>query len=83
LRGPASSVYGQTPPGGMLDMVSLRPQGIASHELKAEIGNYNHKQGSFDSTGPIDDEGRFLYHLSGVVRDSNTQVDHIDDKRYN
>ncbi|MBV6257431.1 TonB-dependent siderophore receptor, partial [Pseudomonas aeruginosa] len=83
LRGPASSVYGQTPPGGMLDMVSLRPQGIASHELKAEIGNYNHKQVSFDSTGPIDDEGRFLYHLSGVVRDSNTQVDHIDDKRYN
>ncbi|WP_162957918.1 TonB-dependent siderophore receptor, partial [Pseudomonas aeruginosa] len=83
LRGPASSVYGQTPPGGMLDMVSLRPQGIASHELKAEIGNYNHKQVSFDSTGPIDDEGRFLYRLSGVVRDSNTQVDHIDDKRYN
>ncbi len=83
LRGPASSVYGQTPPGGMLDMVSLRPQGIASHELKAEIGNYNHKQISFDSTGPIDDEGRFLYRLSGVVRDSNTQVDHIDDKRYN
>lgn len=59
LRGPASSVYGQTPPGGMLDMVSLRPQGIASHELKAEIGNYNHKQVSFDSTGPIDDEGAF------------------------
>ncbi|MDI7004832.1 TonB-dependent siderophore receptor [Pseudomonas aeruginosa] len=83
LRGPASSVYGQTPPGGMLDMVSLRPQNVASHEVKAEIGNYNHKQISFDSTGPIDDEGRFLYRLSGVVRDSNTQVDHIDDKRYN
>lgn len=64
-------------------MVSLRPQNVASHEVKAEIGNYNHKQISFDSTGPIDDEGRFLYRLSGVVRDSNTQVDHIDDKRYN
>ncbi|HDY5947008.1 TPA: TonB-dependent ferrichrome receptor FiuA [Pseudomonas aeruginosa] len=83
LRGPASSVYGQTPPGGMLDMVSLRPQNVASHEVKAEVGNYNHKQVSFDSTGPLDDEGRFLYRLSGVVRDSNTQVDHIDDKRYN
>ncbi|MDO2271289.1 TonB-dependent siderophore receptor, partial [Escherichia coli] len=83
LRGPASSVYGQTPPGGMLDMVSLRPQNVASHEVKAEVGNYNHKQVSFDSTGPLDDEGRFLYRVSGVVRDSNTQVDHIDDKRYN
>ncbi|MEN1487163.1 TonB-dependent siderophore receptor, partial [Pseudomonas aeruginosa] len=29
----------------------------------------------------LDDEGRFLYRVSGVVRDSNTQVDHIDDTR--
>ena len=68
LRGPASSVYGQTPPGGMLDMVSLRPQNVASHEVKAEIGNYNHKQISFDSTGPIDDEGRFLSPLRRGAR---------------
>lgn len=30
LRGPASSVYGQTPPGGLLDMVSRRPGAEAS-----------------------------------------------------
>ena len=83
LRGPASSVYGQTPPGGMLDMVSRRPEATASHEIQAQVGSYNRKQISFDSTGPLDDAGVFEYRVSGVVRDSGTSVEHIDDKRYN
>ncbi len=83
LRGPASSVYGQTPAGGLLDMVSRRPEDTASHEVQMQIGSYQRKQISFDSTGPIDDEGRFLYRVSGVVRDSNTAIDHNEDKRYN
>lgn len=83
LRGPASSVYGQTPPGGLLDMVSLRPQAEQANAVQLQVGNYNHKQINFDSTGPLDDQGKLLYRVSGVVRDSNTQVDHIPDKRYN
>lgn len=83
LRGPASSVYGQTPPGGMLDMVSRRPQAESAHQVEAQAGSNEHKQINFDSTGKIDDEGRFLYRVSGVVRDSNAPVDHIPDKRYN
>jgi iron complex outermembrane receptor protein len=83
LRGPASSVYGQTPPGGLLDMVSRRPEDISSHEIQAQVGSYNRKQISFDSTGPIDDQGQFLYRVSGVVRDSGTAIEHVDDKRYN
>ncbi|WP_348750546.1 TonB-dependent siderophore receptor [Pseudomonas rhodesiae] len=83
LRGPASSVYGQTPPGGLLDMVSSRPSEQASHAVQVQYGSDNHRQINFASTGKIDDDGQFLYGLSGVVRDSGTQVDHIDNKRYN
>lgn len=83
LRGPASSVYGQTPPGGLLDMVSRRPQSDRRSEVQLQVGSYQRKQISFDSTGPLDDQGTFLYRVSGVVRDSNTSVDHIEDKRYN
>ncbi|MGF6110745.1 TonB-dependent siderophore receptor [Pseudomonas frederiksbergensis] len=83
LRGPASSVYGQTPPGGLIDMVSRRPSAEASHEIELQYGSDNHRQINFASTGKIDDEGQFLYSVSGVVRDSGTQVDHVDNKRYN
>ena len=83
LRGPASSVYGQTPPGGLLDMVSRRPSAESSSEIQVQYGSDNHRQINFASTGKIDDEGQFLYGLSGVVRDSGTQIDHVDNKRYN
>ena len=83
LRGPASSVYGQTPPGGLLDMVSRRPSAVDSHEIEVQYGSDNHRQINFASTGKIDDAGQFLYGVSGVVRDSGTQVDHVDNKRYN
>ena len=83
LRGPASSVYGQTPPGGMLDMLSRRPQAQSSHEVEVQAGSHEHKQINFDSTGAIDEQGDFLYRLSATLRDSNTPVDHIPDKRYN
>ncbi|WP_262136472.1 TonB-dependent siderophore receptor [Pseudomonas sp. Marseille-Q5117] len=83
LRGPASSVYGQTPPGGLLDMVSRRPSAETSSEIQLQYGSDNHRQINFASTGKIDDAGQFLYGLSGVVRDSGTQVDHVDNKRYN
>ena len=83
LRGPASSVYGQTPPGGLLDMVSRRPSEEASSEVQVQYGSDNHRQINFASTGKIDDEGQFLYGFSGVVRDSDTQIDDVPDKRYN
>ncbi|MGF6283569.1 TonB-dependent siderophore receptor [Pseudomonas silensiensis] len=83
LRGPASSVYGQTPPGGLLDMVSRRPSAESSSEIQVQYGSDNHRQINFASTGKIDEEGQFLYGLSGVVRDSGTQIDHVDNKRYN
>ncbi|MBF8746149.1 TonB-dependent siderophore receptor [Pseudomonas monteilii] len=83
LRGPASSLYGQTPPGGLLDMVSRRPQAESAHEIQLQYGSDNHRQINFASTGKIDDQGQFLYGVSGVIRDGGTQIDHIDDKRYN
>ncbi|MEX5540019.1 TonB-dependent siderophore receptor [Pseudomonas poae] len=83
LRGPASSVYGQTPPGGLLDMVSRRPSAQSSNAVQVQYGSDNYRQINFDSTGKVDDQGQFLYSLSGVLRDAGTQVDHIDNKRYN
>lgn len=83
LRGPASSVYGQTPPGGLLDMVSRRPEALDSHQVQLQVGTFQHKQISFDSTGRVDEDGRFLYRVGGVLRDSGTAIEHIDDQRFN
>jgi iron complex outermembrane receptor protein len=59
------------------------PEQRRQHEIQLQYGSDNHRQINFASTGKIDDAGQFLYGVSGVVRDSGTQIDHIDNKRYN
>jgi len=82
LKGPASVLYGKGSPGGLVNAVSKRPQDESSHELVAEIGNFSRNQLAFDSTGAIDDDNNFLYRMVGVYRDTDTQVDFVEDNTF-
>jgi iron complex outermembrane receptor protein len=81
LRGPASILFGQGSPGGLVNMVTKRPTATPFGEVRFEPGNYDRLQGKFDLGGPIDDAGVFSYRLTGLGRGSGTQVEHIDDDR--
>lgn len=80
LKGPASVLYGKGSPGGLINVVSKRPQAESEHEVVLEGGTFNHQQLAFDSTGPLSDDGQWLYRVIGVYRDNETQVDFVDDK---
>ncbi|WP_262690737.1 TonB-dependent siderophore receptor [Kordiimonas aestuarii] len=79
LKGPSSVLYGQGSPGGLVNVVSKRPQQEASNEIVAEYGNFDRKQIAADLTGPLDDDGRFLYRMTAVYRDADTQIDYVED----
>jgi len=81
LRGPASVLYGQGSPGGLVNYVSKRPTRQPLHEVEFEAGNFDRLQGKFDLSAPIDEAGVFSYRLTGLVRDSDTQVDFVKDNR--
>ncbi|HEY8361217.1 MAG TPA: TonB-dependent siderophore receptor [Ramlibacter sp.] len=81
LRGPSSVLYGQGSVGGILNLVSKRPQADALREVQVQVGSHARKQLAVDFTGPLDQQGRWLYRLVAVGRDSNTQVDHVADDR--
>jgi len=83
LKGASSVLYGQLSPGGMINTISKRPTDTPLHEIGVEVGNYDRRQYTFDLGGPLDDQGQFSYRLTGLWRDSDTQVDHVgDDRRY-
>jgi iron complex outermembrane receptor protein len=82
LRGPSSMLYGQNPPGGLVNMVSKRPLDVPFHEIEILGGSFDRVQGMLDLSGPIDDDHRYLYRLTGLVRGSDTQVDFAKDDRY-
>jgi len=81
LKGPSSMLYGQSSVGGLLSLVSKRPQAEQKNELQLQYGSFDRKQIAFDSTGPLDDDGTLLYRVVAIQRDSQTQVDHTKDSR--
>ncbi|MBY4896802.1 TonB-dependent siderophore receptor [Cupriavidus sp. AU9028] len=82
LRGPSAMLFGQGAVGGILNLVSKRPQRETAREIGVQFGNHDRKQVQADLTGPLDAEGKWLYRLVALARDSGTQVDYADDNRY-
>ncbi|SHI87619.1 iron complex outermembrane recepter protein [Roseomonas rosea] len=82
VRGPSSVLYGQTAPGGLINLVTKRPTQTAFGEVNLSAGSHDRFQGSFDLGGPLTADGQFLYRLTGLVRNSDTQVSHVADDRY-
>tara|TARA_R110001592_G_scaffold81299_5_gene241396 strand:- start:4141 stop:6615 length:2475 start_codon:yes stop_codon:yes gene_type:complete len=82
LRGPSSVIYGQGSPGGVFSMVSKRPTETPIRDVQLQGGSFDNKQGAFDVGGAIDDDKKFLFRLTGLARESGTQVDHTEYERY-
>lgn len=80
LKGPASVLYGQGSPGGLVNAVSKTPKASPHSEIVTEAGTFDRRQLSVDSTGPIADSDSWRYRVVGVYRDSGSQVDHVDEK---
>jgi iron complex outermembrane receptor protein len=81
LRGPASVLYGQGRPGGLINQVSKRPPSVPLREVELTAGTFTRKQIAADLGGPLDSEGTLTYRLTALGRDSNTQVDFVKDDR--
>jgi iron complex outermembrane recepter protein len=79
LKGPASFLFGQNSPGGLLNMISKRPTEEAQNEVQLQYGSFNHFQTNFDFSGPATKDGKILYRLTGTVRDAETVVDYTRD----
>jgi iron complex outermembrane receptor protein len=82
LRGPAAMTYGQGSTGGVVNMVSKRPQAETAGEIGVQYGSWDRRQINADLTGPVTDDGQWLYRVIGVARNADTQVDYVRDDRY-
>lgn len=82
LRGPSSVLFGQGSLGGLVNLVGKRPSAVASNEVVVQGGSYGRIQGGFDSTGPLDKNGDFLYRITGFAKDADNQVNYVKEQRY-
>ncbi|MEK0247464.1 TonB-dependent siderophore receptor [Raoultella sp. BAC10a-01-01] len=82
VKGPASVLYGQANPGGIVNMVSKTPQAEPGGQVYVTAGNNNLFGTGFDATGPLNDDKTLLGRVAGTFFDTETQVDHTRYQHY-
>ncbi|MDO6443161.1 TonB-dependent siderophore receptor [Marinobacter sp. 2_MG-2023] len=82
LKGPASVLYGEAPPGGVINAISKRPTEDRQGEVVIEGGTNNHQRIGFDSSGPVNDSGEVRYRMVGLYQDAEGDIDDSENKRY-
>ena len=82
LKGPSSVLYGRSSPGGLVALTSKKPLYEPYHQIQATVGTQGQRGVGFDFSGPLDDDKRIAYRLTGLTDKSDTQFDHVEEKRY-
>lgn len=68
LKGPASILYGEIQPGGLINLVSKKPLSEPFYEAELQLGNWGFVRPRFDISGPLTSDGSLLYRLNGLYR---------------
>jgi iron complex outermembrane receptor protein len=71
LRGPASVLFGNVQPGGVINLVTEQPLDEPFYEVELQAGNYGFVRPTIDLTGPLNEEGTVLYRLNAAYEYSD------------
>ncbi|PWI34314.1 TonB-dependent siderophore receptor [Vibrio albus] len=92
LKGPASIMYGQIQPGGLINIVTKKPQEEASvsYDISAqsfatdvsEFGEDNGVTGTIDATGPLNASKTWLYRVIVSSEDTDSYRDDGDSQNH-
>ncbi|WP_240634984.1 TonB-dependent siderophore receptor [Brenneria salicis] len=82
LKGPASVLYGQNPPGGLVNVITKRPTRLPQRLIELEYGSDDYRHLAIESAGPLNDDGSILYRVVALARDTSGEVDFANSKRF-
>lgn len=82
LRGPASTLYGRSDPGGTFNVVSKQPQAERQLVIGSQMDDQGMHRGTLDATGALDEAGRLSYRLNLIGEAGQTFRDHVEGERY-
>jgi len=81
LKGPASGLFGRGDPGGLVNMVTKRPQEEAFNQLKISAGRWDKYRTALDVNRPLTDDGSLLARVNLAIEDNGSFRDHVENRR--
>ncbi|MDF1643942.1 MAG: TonB-dependent siderophore receptor [Pseudomonadales bacterium] len=80
FKGPTSSLYGNMPPGGFVNLISKQPSLQPFNQLGIALGSRDLTELSFESRGQIQDSD-FSYSVVGLARERDGQAVTSEEER--
>jgi len=80
LKGPASVLYGDVAPGGVMNFVTKRPLNYDYRRFELKVGQYNLFRPSFDISGPVNEDGTLLYRFNAAYETSESFRDVVENE---
>lgn len=82
VKGPSSVLYGQTQPGGLVDIVTKKPLDRFYVAAQEQIGSYNFYRETVDVSGPIDQAKTLLYRINIDQQNAASFRDFVNNDRF-
>jgi iron complex outermembrane receptor protein len=81
IKGPASSLYGQGPLGGLVNLVSKHPRPYAFADAYFTVGSYNFYEPAVDLNAPLNQAKTVYARFNALYRDQESFVDYVHKRR--
>jgi iron complex outermembrane receptor protein len=78
LKGPASVLYGQIEPGGIVNYVTEQPLSDPYYSFEFTGGSYSLYRPAIDISGPLTADERLLYRLNVSYENADSYIDFVD-----
>lgn len=76
LKGPASILYGDVQPGGVINLVSKLPSSTPLKRAEVQLGSRNLTRSQLDLTGPLTADSKILYRVNASYQTGNSWRDY-------
>lgn len=81
IKGPASTLYGQGPLSGLVNIVSKRPKRDPFADVQLTVGSYGFYEPALDVNGSLNDRGTVYARVTALYRDQDSFVDFANKQR--
>ena len=82
LKGPASILFGQGEPGGIINLVTKKPLDEPFYEISFGAGNFDTYQGAIDLSGPLNESKTVKYRLNLSYENFESFRDFVNGERF-
>lgn len=76
VKGAAANLYGRIEPGGMINLVTKRPQAESMYSLMQQFGSFGQYRTTADATGALNADGTLLYRFNLEYLNTNSFRDY-------